>query len=364
MLGAQVAPYQADLSPRPPVNGLASSSSSVDLAQAPVAARGAPVIRGHGIRAVVRLGLGVGVLVLILRHLDLTRLSVRWDARLLGALTLAVTLLLLAQALSAGRWKVILGSAGPGVFSLWRLYLISSFFSLFLPTSVGGDAVRVMLAGRATGRMTEAATSVLLDRLLGVVALGAFLALGLLLAPAVLTNVGATIGWQLPTGGWRSVGWVGVGVGVVVGSAALLAATVAASRLGVVRRAWLEGWAEIVRFGRSGRALSLGVGLALFVQAIYIHAWIVLAHGLGFDLPWRTFLVSVPLVSLGAMLPVTLCGLGVREGTWLILLRPYHLAPAAVVAYSLLYFLCVVVVGSVGGACFIASDVATPRGSR
>src|SRR5437762_14300326 len=113
----------ADLSPRPPVNGLASSSSSVDLAQAPVAARGAPVIRGHGIRAVVRLGLGVGVLVLILRHLDLTRLSVRWDARMLGALKLAVTLLLLAQGLSAGRGKVIPGGGGPGGFCHWRLLL-------------------------------------------------------------------------------------------------------------------------------------------------------------------------------------------------------------------------------------------------
>jgi hypothetical protein len=91
----------------------------------------------------------------------------------------------------------------------------------------------------------------------------------------------------------------------------------------------------------------------MLVQALYIVAWGVLAYGMGMHLSTGVLLVSVPVVSLGAMLPITLSGLGVREGVWLLLLRPYEVAPATVVAFSLLYFVCVTLVGAAGGLLFV-----------
>jgi len=61
--------------------------------------------------------------------------------------------------------------------------------------------------------------------------------------------------------------------------------------------------------------------------------------------------VSVPLVtSGGGMLPLTLAGLGIREGAWLLLLRDSGLPPERIVAFSLFYFVSNLLVGSVGGA--------------
>jgi uncharacterized membrane protein YbhN (UPF0104 family) len=70
------------------------------------------------------------------------------------------------------------------------------------------------------------------------------------------------------------------------------------------------------------------------------------------------------VVSLSALLPVTFAGLGIREGVWLVLLGGSSIPPADIVAFSLLYFACNILVGITGGVLFVSSGLATgPRQS-
>jgi branched-subunit amino acid transport protein len=83
-----------------------------------------------------------------------------------------------------------------------------------------------------------------------------------------------------------------------------------------------------------------------------VAAWMTLGAGLRLPVGWGEMLVFVPFVSLAAMVPVTVAGIGVREGAWALLLAPYGVAAADAVAFSLLYFLAFCLVGAAGGVVF------------
>ena len=100
------------------------------------------------------------------------------------------------------------------------------------------------------------------------------------------------------------------------------------------------------------------LGLAFVSQGSIVLLWYTLSRGMSLDLPGSMFLWAVPLVSLSALLPVTFAGLGIREGAWLVLLAGTARPPANIVAFSLLYFLCSVLVGIAGGIWFVSSGTA------
>ncbi len=76
--------------------------------------------------------------------------------------------------LSSGfKWYLLLRSRGVDVSFLraWGLYMVGIFFSLFLPTSMGGDLIRIHELGKMTGKRAEAAASVFIERFSGMVIL-------------------------------------------------------------------------------------------------------------------------------------------------------------------------------------------------
>jgi hypothetical protein len=143
----------------------------------------------------LRLAVGGGLLVAILFRVDLSQADVHWGLATALTLVAGVAVQLLAQALSAERWRLIMaagrtGGGAPRWSYLFRLYLIGNFFSIFLPTSIGGDAIRVVAVAPSAGGKVRGAVGILLDRLFGVAALGCYLVLGLIVGGAELTAWG------------------------------------------------------------------------------------------------------------------------------------------------------------------------------
>jgi hypothetical protein len=291
-----------------------------------------------------RLAVGVGLLILLLSRVDLSQRTIRVGADVILGVTVTGFLLLVAQAVSALRWREILGGTAPSWAYLFRLYLIGNFFSLFLPTSIGGDAVRAVAASRALPATSAAVTSVVVDRLIGVAALLFYLLLGLAVAPAMVLRVGAAAEWSIPA---PTV------VGAIVASGLIgVVAALSLLRRPAVRRRLEPAYGLLRRLWASPRDMTAIVGLGLVVQGLYIVAWALLASALGLNLPPALFVAAVPVVSLLAMLPVSLSGIGVREGAWLLLLAPFGIAAADAVAYSLVFFVSFALVGAVGGVVY------------
>ncbi|HEX4560542.1 MAG TPA: lysylphosphatidylglycerol synthase transmembrane domain-containing protein [Gemmatimonadales bacterium] len=302
------------------------------------------------LRAVV----GLGLLAWIIGRTDLHALTIRVGPGLLLGVVGAVTAIAVAQGLAAWRWRVIIGPGAPPWGYLYRLYLIGLFFSLFLPTSIGGDTVRAAAASAGSVNPGSAVASVLLDRIVVVIALVFYFMLGVLLDPGAFTHLAGEIGVRMPGGAKLAAG----GFGLLV---ILVGLVVLGRRSAGVRRAIDEGKRLTLLFARSPGALGRALGLGLAVQGVYILAWGALAAGLGWSLPLGFLLFAVPFVSLAAMAPVTISGLGVREGAWLLLLAPRGIPGPDAVAYGLLYFLSVMIVAASGGLLFTVRGVAVPE---
>ncbi|MFN0178717.1 MAG: YbhN family protein [Gemmatimonadales bacterium] len=299
----------------------------------------------------IRIALGLALLGFLLGKADFGQLTIRWSGTVLLAAIAATILLATAQALSALRWLVLLGPTSVRWAYLYRLYLIAAFWSLFLPTAVGGDAVRAAAASQSMGDSGKAVGTVLADRVLGVVALAVYLAVGLAL-------VGGPAG-------------LGMGKWIVTGRSLV---AIGGTALGVIALGWLlrDRLRRVIEFGRrvvatfadlarDPRRLILGLGLGFAVQTAYLFAWLVLARGLGLQVPTASFLVTVPLVSASTMAPITLSGVGVREGAWIVLLKPYGVPAANALAMSLVYFGCWTLVAATGGVLFAMYGTADRR---
>jgi uncharacterized membrane protein YbhN (UPF0104 family) len=295
----------------------------------------------------VRIALGAVILAFVVRRADPGAATLRWDAGASAGLAAAVALVALAQVLSAARWRLVLGpDDAPPFGRLLRLYLVGQFFSLFLPTSVGGDAVRAVAVSRGARRPAWAVSSVVFERFLGLVTLLAMLAIGGSAAPGVFRASAGRADLGMELGGGR------IAIAVVLFLAISIAGVRTMRRSPRVRRA--AGEAAALWTGLAARPAAFGAALAasLGVQGAYVAAWMTLGAGLRLPVGWGEMLVFVPFVSLAAMVPVTVAGIGVREGAWALLLAPYGVAAADAVAFSLLYFLAFCLVGAAGGVVF------------
>lgn len=312
---------------------------------------------------VLRAAVAVALLWLVLRGAGAEALAARFSRTTLPAVLAGGALLLLSQVLAAVRWRLLLGPGAPRLGALVHLYLVGAFFSLFLPTAVGGDAFRATMVARASREPEAAVLSVVLDRAFGVLALLLFGVIGLLLDPAGAGGLGLRLAGAVAPG--RLLVLAGASL------AGLLALAVAARRhprfraLPATLASTLRG--TLAR----GRQAALALVVSLAVQGLMVLLWMVIAWGVGLPLPPERFLVGVPLVSLATMLPLSLAGLGVREWAWVWFLAPYGVPAGDAVALSLGYFACPLLAGLVGGALFTARGAgpglpppAAPAGDR
>lgn len=292
----------------------------------------------------IRVGVGVAAVFTIASKVDLRDSLPALKASHLGGIGLATILLILAQGASALRWRILIGRDSPPLAFLWRLYAIGSFFSLFLPTSIGGDAVRATAAIRAIPDKRRVVASVFIDRVLGLLALMLFFALGIIAVPR-------SIATQLKFGPSVSTAGTAVGVAAALAVAGLL--FVLARRSARVNEAVAKGASTLRSLADGPQQILLAFATGVLVQGLYLAAWVVLAAQLGSRLPFSGLLVGVPAVSLAAMIPVTVGGLGLREGAWGVIFALFALPAASGVLLGLAYFVCVMIVGALGGGAFI-----------
>lgn len=256
---------------------------------------------------------------------------------------------------ASGRWRLVLRRSE--VALSWRQacagYLIGSFYNIFLPGVIGGDAVRVAWCARETKcSIGAAASAVLLERACGVLALLMVAVLVFVLCPAQVA----------PLASGDLVWWFTF---ALVAGAAGLAGALWGGRwwLGRLRRdcpgaggGFLDTMAQALpamSAGALGRALLLS---ALF-QASDVVATFLIARAVELTVPLAVFFAAVPLVYLATVLPLSLGGLGVREGTLVFLLSHYGVLASDAVMLSLLVYLGRVAIGAAGGIAQLAAVV-------
>ena len=258
----------------------------------------------------------------------------------------ALGLLLVSQIVSAIRWHEF-ARALRFPHRLPRMaayYFIGMFFNLVLPTSVGGDVIRAWYLDGKSGRKAAAFASVALDRLNGLIALVAMACLAVLLAPV-----------PLPTWVPLSV-WSMAGCGVL--ALLLLPVALRFAALPVRRVRQLQ---TLLHLLKEPRTLAVTTLLSAFVQAASVGIVWLLGKGLHAPIPTSYYWIFVPMVSLLTLLPVSVNGMGVREGGVVLFLAPLGVPQATALTLAFLWFLVYAAGGLLGGAVYLAGAFPKPE---
>ena len=287
-----------------------------------------------------RVGLSLAVLAVLLARID-----TREAARSLAAVDLryflaAVAVDVAARTVMVVRWAVLLRAGGQSVpnRATARIFLVSSFVGAALPAG-GADVTRACALSRSGVGGRAATASVIIDRMLGVVALLTLGVTGLALG-ALEEN--------LPSA--RLVAGL-----CLTAAAAVLAGMIRADRIArfvlprLLQQAAVGRWllaaaGEVAGYRSRPRALIGVFGLSVVVQWLRVTEVFLLGAGLGIDAGFGYYLVFMPIGLIVLMLPVSIAGLGLPQGVIIWLLRPAGVSDPQSFALSTL----VVVLGVLG----------------
>ena len=260
--------------------------------------------------------------------------------------------LLASHLLASYQWGRLLGAAGIEL-PFWKVsayYLVGQFFNNFLPANVAGDFMRTLDASRTGSTRANALSTVILDRLIGTAALGGV---------AVVSTLPAIDRFHLAA---AYAGVVIFFVGSVVILRAMLEPRVLATlerllaRIGLGRLSpsldRLSG--SLVEFRNRKRLLIELMCVAILVQVMRIGVHILFARALGLRVAPAYFFLFVPLLAVIVSLPISLNGIGVREGTGILLFGMVGLDRASAFALQFGTYLVAVGVSLIGGLVFLA----------
>lgn len=288
----------------------------------------ADLLRRYG-RWAVRLVVVAALAVWLLSADDLGALGAVLARLPLWTLGLALALGTLTLSIAALRWRMLMTAFGaaapPPVPALLRLVFVGHFYNTFVPGAVGGDVVRGVVMRRAFETPWASYVVVVLERLIGLSALGVVLLAGLALGPTLIDR--ATIAF-----------WIGVllGLGVLIVAAALLTGRLQAlfRRLPRLTRPGLL----VASFGIS----FAGHGLSLLIFGL-------LSHGLGLGVGFTDLLLVVPLALVASFFPIAIAGIGPREAALVGLLGLLSVPRSEALGLSLAYAGMILALAGVGG---------------
>lgn len=271
-----------------------------------------------------------------------------------GWIALALALVIVDRALNAYRWLVLLRALTPGsrppLGAVMRIFFVSSFVGNFLP-SVGGDLYRAWQLARLEVRPAEAAASVLMDRVLGV------LSMVMVGAAAFASLRGIDIPGVVPALVFAAACCGAAAAAVFSSRTAALAVTMA-ERIPSPRFTRVASrLMDAVRHYASHRGALVGVlGLSLGVQILRILQAYCLGQALGIEAPAAVYFAFVPLITLVMQIPITIGGLGTSQYAFERLFGYAGVPAPAAVALSIL-FLALGTFGNLpGGLLYLAGD--------
>ncbi|MGH6912868.1 MAG: lysylphosphatidylglycerol synthase transmembrane domain-containing protein [Geminicoccales bacterium] len=244
---------------------------------------------------------------------------------------LALGMLLVQNDLTTRRWAAVLRAfeEPPGHLRMLRIQYMALFTQLFLPSSIGGAAVRVGVLLRSGYRFGVALNSVLIDR---VVALGGLV----LIATAFLPAIASSVRMEGDTGPFVAIAAALACIGCAIGAAIWWRPL--SFWIGLIRRTPLRSLAEplaravpeLIR----PRTIIGAFAYSLGGQLAAIFAIFVLAMGKGLSVGLLDCILVMPPVMLLSALPISIAGWGVREGAMVIAFGLLGVAPGAALMLS------------------------------
>jgi uncharacterized membrane protein YbhN (UPF0104 family) len=283
-----------------------------------------------------------------------TRLLQSGAAWFFAWMTLAIAVLIFQILLGAMRWQVTSArcNAPLGLIQAFRYNMIGTFFNQTLPSTIGGDAMRLWLVHRTGAGWRYATYSILVDRAISLIAL------------AVVVVVSLPWSYQLIANHQGRLALVAVDAFAITAGLGFLI-------LGRLNWHWLKTWwptkhvhacaviTNQVLFNRSTGPKIAALSLAAHVLTTVV-VWCA-GRALLANADFEQIFLLVPPVALITMLPVSIAGWGLREATMMVAFGYAGLAQSDGTMVSLLTGVTAFIAGAIGGLIWIAGPEKADR---
>ena len=250
--------------------------------------------------------------------------------------------------ITAVRWKTLLDTrkAGLGVRTLTVSVLIGFFFNNFLPTSIGGDVFRAYDASRRGKiQIGTSASIILVERFSGVIAAATYAIVALFLGFTAIGNQSVVI----PIVIFFAITII---LAFLIINPSILRIDRFFDRFSILRK--LKGklsdvYKTLQSFKEYKMALVKILVFSFLLQFAVILNYYLAARALGIELGLASFLFIVPVVTIIAMLPISIGGIGLRENSLVLIMIALGAANDKATLVSLLTFTMLIIVGIIGG---------------
>ena len=267
-------------------------------------------------------------------------------------LMLAFSLFFVGYVIAAFRWRTLIRvqDGDAPIFFLVRSFMVALFFNNFLPSTVGGDVVRMYDSWRLGNSKTDAVTVVLVDRLLGVIVLFCFALLALVFDETVAGEVPFITAWV-------TAGLAGIGIAtwLFLKIPASTMQRLSSAKNGVTAR--VGGILEKVHrsfqaYRQAPSAILRALGLSVLLQVNVVVHFILVARAVGIDVPAESMFLIIPVAVFIMMVPISINAIGVREAVFVFLFSLYGVQSVEALAFAWIAYSFTLLQGVLGGLVF------------
>jgi uncharacterized protein (TIRG00374 family) len=297
---------------------------------------------------ILRILVGLGLIVFLFVKLDVEKIFFHIKNMDIKYLVYALLPYLLFIIVSAWRWQVLLDHKNmelPFKDSL-IIYFIALFFNNFLPTTVGGDVMRVIYLNRKT----DALGIVIADRILGFIGLfifGLFAVMYLYIFQKKTEFISLMI----------------VGLAILILITFFLFSKRVYQTFGpIIKKLRVFRLGErisnlhktMTKFGSAWGVIILCIIQSIIIQALLaISPYLVLQSMGKFQVTLLPFFIYLPIINVLSMIPVSFNALGVRENAYVFLFQRAGLSGEVSMTVSLVSFFLIFLWSLLGGVFFI-----------
>jgi uncharacterized protein (TIRG00374 family) len=314
-------------------------------------------------KVLVKLSVSTGLMIFLLSKISLSEIKSLLTTLNAGYLFAGVVTFFTSNLIGSYQWHTLLKSSGIDLpyHKTLRFYFVGLFFNNFLPANVGGDAVKIYDVSKIGGSVYQVIAVTLLDRIVGIFGL----CLLALVAAIFLINSGAEeVHWY----------YIVVFIGCMIPALGLYLFKPFSSLLRrivrMIRPLSLDERISSIldylgKFKEKKPLLLNLMMLSLVIQALRVSTHILIGLSLGIHVDVRVaglFFVFVPLLGLAMIPPITINGLGVREGLGIILFSAAGIGQADAFTMEFLTYIVSVAVSLLGFLFFISRRADRQKG--
>ncbi len=253
---------------------------------------------------------------------------------------------------SAYRWQILARAQAdeiPLAF-LAKSYLVGTFFNNFLPTRFGGDIVRIWDGSRYSKSLIKSSAIVMVERFTGIIVLFLFAVVASLFRLDMARRVPII---------WASLLLGLLGLCVIAAfflppTTRLLSSLRGPRLLEKIKEKIIFLRETILHYRTQKRPFLRATFWALLLQLNVILYYFLIGKALHLHIHIVDYFVFIPIYLIIQIIPITINGLGLREGASIEIFKFYGISAQAAVSFSLIDFAFNLILGLIGGVIYVS----------